>query len=294
MEGNMQFIRGACTNLLFPDSRNSLAAFREMAAFLKSEGVGQIECYHDGEGAPDQIGEILQLNGLDGVFIAVIPSKEQKLHACALGDENRKEAVSLFQDCMDRAADGGMRAMMINSGAIQPHRQEAMARLADSIERLFQYRDQKRYDIALTLEPCDTGIYACQQIGTIRDSLELMEICSERGLPMRLTMDSAHTAECGEDFVEALEKTRRFCNHIHFANCFVKDPASKWYGDMHLDFDHEDSEWDYAKIESAWPRIQTLYSGEERLMASIEVLCRDADPFEHFRQIKRNMGFFFP
>ena len=35
-------------------------------------------------------------------------------------------------------------------------------------------------------------------------------------------MDTAHTVEEGEDFLEALTAVKPYCNHIHFANCFIK------------------------------------------------------------------------
>ena len=60
-------------------------------------------------------------------MIGVIPSKEQRLHACSREKENRRKAVALFQACMDEAAANGISVLMINSGAAGPGVSEGLA-----------------------------------------------------------------------------------------------------------------------------------------------------------------------
>ncbi|MCD8139377.1 MAG: hypothetical protein LUE17_06310 [Planctomycetaceae bacterium] len=61
----MRLVKSICTNLVFPASRKDIAAFRDMAAFLKEKGIGCIEFYHDGDGRA-HTGKALADLGLDG------------------------------------------------------------------------------------------------------------------------------------------------------------------------------------------------------------------------------------
>lgn len=285
----MNIKKSICTNLVFPRSRKESAEFRRAAAFLKEHGVDSLEFYHDGPGKK-QIGRILEENKLEGIYIGVIPSKEQKLHACSVDEENRRRAVELFESCMDEAAADGISILMINSGAIGPSVQGGLEALKESIRELYNYIEKKRYSMRLTLEPCDSWMFAKQLLGPAARTAAFVKSCRKEGLPLKLTMDSAHTLEEGEDFLEALEQTREWCSHIHFANCCIRDSASSMYGDQHVGFECPQSEWGYEEIFKAWPRIAKLYENRE-LRVAIEVLCRSEDPYSYFESMWQRMPY---
>ena len=285
----MNIKKSVCTNLVFPASRRELGEFRRMAAFLKEQGADSLEFYHDGQGRSG-IGKILEEDQLEGILIGVIPSKEQRLHACSREKENRRKAVALFQACMDEAAANGISVLMINSGAAGPGVSEGLAALKESIWELYDYMEKKRYSMRLTLEPCDSGRFAKQLLGPTERTAAFVRTCREEGMPLELTMDSAHTLEEGEDFLEALKRTKDWCRHIHFANCCIRDSASPFYGDQHVGFEYPESEWGYEEITRAWPQIEGLY-GNGELRIAVEVLCRSEDPYSYFESMWRRMPY---
>lgn len=286
----MKLIKSVCTSLFFPKSRKSIDEFEKMAHFLAEKGVKCIEFYHDGDGRA-KLGKILSDTGLAGVYIAVIPSKEQKLYLCDEDDGRRKEAVNLFKHCIDEAQANGITDLMINSGRIGSSVEKGLEALAKSVEELFNYIDQKNYKLCLLMEPCDSKIDAFHLIGSYKRTLHFVERMHSEGLPLALTMDSAHTVEEGEDFLEALTAVKPYCNHVHFANCYLKDNLSPLYGDKHLGYEYEDTEWTIPALAALFEGLKALYKGDDPLRIGLEVLCRVDDPYKYFNEVWNSLEF---
>ena len=280
----MRLTKSTCTNLVFPASRKSIDEFRRMAGFLKEKGVGCVEFYHDG---PDRgkIGGVLSDVGLDAVYIAVIPSKEQKLWLCDLDPRARKAAVAMMKNCIDEAAGNGMEQVMINSGRLTADVEAGLEALGDSVEQLYEHAAGKNYPFRLFLEPCDSIIDAFHLVGPYRRAVDFAAMMRGRGFPLELTMDSAHTAEENEDFAEALVQAKPYCNHVHFANCRIADPADALYGDKHLGFEYSGSVWTPETLAALFPKLEALYPGGEPLRIALEVLCREDDPYAYFEKM---------
>lgn len=287
----MKIINSVCTSLVFPESRKKIDAFRRMAEYLSAKGMDSIEFYHDGDGR-DKIGPILADTGLDPIYIAVIPSKEQKLHLCDCDEAGRQAAVQLLKDCIDEAQFNGIGRVMVNSGAIQPDVERGLDALGRSIEELFDYAARKNYtSFALTMEPCDTWMHAYQLIGPYARTAAFAKAMREKGLPLELTMDAAHTAEEGEDFFAAMQATRPWCSHIHFANCNITEKDSPLYGDQHLGFEYPNTVWTPDTLGTLVAQLQDLYPGDEPLRIGLEVLCREADPYAYFEKMWASLPF---
>ncbi len=286
----MRLIKSVCTNLVFPASRKSLDEFRRMAEFLKGKSVGSIEFYHDGP-EREKIGTILSDVGIEGVYIAVIPSKENTLWLCDTDPAARKNAVAMLKRCIDEAAANGVQHVMINSGKLTEDVDAGLDALADSIEQLFGYASAKQYPFQLSMEPCDSGMDARHLVGPYRRAVDFAARMRKQGLPLSLTMDSAHTVEEGEDFLEAITAAKPYCSHIHFANCRIADPADPLYGDKHIGFEYSGSVWTAKAILEAFPKIQALYPGDDPLRVAIEVLCREEDPYAYFETMWASLPF---
>lgn len=280
----MRLINSVCSTLMFPDTRRDIDAFRRAAEFLKGRGAECMEFYYDGPAA-DDFGAVLDENGLDGVYIAVLPSKEQKQWLCDLDEVARRKAVALFKDCIDRALDNGVNQVMINSGALDPDPERQLDALADSVADLFDHAAKKGQAVRLLMEPCDDNMQAYHLLGDFRRTREFTRRVNDAGHPMELTMDCAHSAEVGEDFAEAVRATKPWCRHVHFANCNIRDRDSEFYGDKHVGFDYPDTEWTPAALEKLFRQLQEIYSGDEELRIGIEILCREDDPCAYYDKV---------
>lgn len=276
--------------MFFPESRKSLEYFRQMAQFLAGKGMDCIEFYHDGEGR-GKIGNVLRDTGLKGVYIGVIPSKEGRLHLCDEDEHGRAAAVELFKRCIDEAQSNGMIEVMMNSGRIGSNVKKGLDALAASVEELYDYAGRKGYKLRLLMEPCDSKMDARQLIGPYRRTQAFVQRMHGAGLPLELTLDSAHTVEEGEDFWEALTVLKPYCSQIHFANCNIKDPNSPLYGDKHLGYEYPDTEWTVPALANLFEGLKTLYTDEEYLRIGLEVLCRKDDAYSYFDDVWNNLKF---
>lgn len=286
----MKLVKSVCTTVFFPDSRKNADAFQNMARYLSEKGMDCIEFYYD-DGNRDRIGAILQETGLDGVYIAVIPSKEKKLYLCDEDEAGRLQAVELFQGCIDEAAAGGVSNVMINSGRIGNNIENGLESLAKSVEALYDYSARKNYHLNLLMEPCDSHMEAFHLIGPWQRTLAFVKRMHQAGLPLQLTMDSAHTSEEGENFLEAVTGVKQYCNRIHFANCFIQDPNNPFYGDKHLGYEYPDTEWTVPALSALFDGLEKLYPGNEPLQIGLEVLCRAQDPFAYFEKTWNRLKF---
>lgn len=285
----MRLNKSACTNLLFPESRASISAFRAAAEAVRAAGFQTMEFYHDGEGR-GRTGEALRDAGLQGVYIAVIPHKERKLHLCDVEPEGRKRALELAKACLWEAAGQGVRDVLFNSGAI---REDNISGGLDALYASFceLYNDimKKNLDLRLLMEPCDSRMDARQLIGPRSRTLDFMRRMDEAGVPLRLTLDSAHTVEEGEDFFETVRALKPWCNQIHYANCVTGDEADPLYGDKHVAFDHPGGVFAVSALRKLTGRFDALYAGEEPLRIGLEVLCREGEPGPVFAAMAKSV-----
>lgn len=284
----MKILRSVCTNMAFPDTRKSLDAFRKTAEFLAERGVRSLEFYHDGPETA-KIGQILSGLAMTGVFIGVIPSKEQKLDLCS--PDRWQEAARYYADLLDTAQSAGIETLMLNSGRIGADPEKQLDALAEAVTFLHNHADRKGYSASFVLEPGDSHMTSFQLLGPYPRVLAFCERMEKNGTPLGLTMDSAHSAEEGENFSEAVRAVKKYCRHIHFANCFIRDETSPLYGDQHVGFDYPDTEWDYASLETLQRELDRIYPGEETVKVALEYLCREEDPYACFEKYRKAMPF---
>lgn len=281
----MKIVNSVCSSLVFPKSRNSLDEFRHMAEFLSAMGMDCLEFYFDGYGR-NQIGNVLSDTGLDSVYIAVIPSKESELFLCDTNDSNRQAAIDMFCNCIEEAQANGISRVMINSGKAQSDHRNSFNALENSVEALFNYAASKNYkDFALTLEPCDSNMEAFHLIGGYKLALNFAQRMHTKGLPLEITLDTAHSAEEGEDFATALSALKPYCNHIHFANCNITEQNSPFFGDKHLGFEYPNTVWSAAALRDLTTQISTIYKEDDQLQIGLEFLCREDDPYKYFEKM---------
>ncbi len=287
----MRLMKSVCTTVFFPATRKSVEEFARMAEFVAGLGAQGIEFYYDGP-ATREIGKILERNRLDGIFIAVLPSKEQKLWLCHEDPAAREAAVKMVCGCMDWAQDNGIQALMLNSGRNGKDENKNLDALADSVERLHAHAERSGYkQQRFCLEPSDATCEAMHLIGPYAKAAAFAERMRKARIPFELTMDTAHSSEDGEDFVEALRGVKPYCRHVHFANCFLADKSNQFYGDKHLGFEYPETVWGPEALAKLFAEIEKIYPEGEELRLALEVLCRDEDPYAYFKKTWESLPF---
>lgn len=274
--------------MAFPDTRKNLDAFRRTAEFLAERGIRSMEFYHDGPEA-EKTGAILSGLGMSGVFIGVIPSKEQKLDLCST--DLWQEAARYYCGLMDAAQSAGIETLMFNSGRLSPEADRQLDALSEAVAFIHNHADKKGYSFTLVLEPGDSRMASFQLLGPYPRVLAFCERMAKNQTPVSLTMDSAHSAEEGENFTEAVRAVKKYCRHIHFANCLIRDKTSPLYGDQHVGFDYPDTEWNYEALKHLKNELDLLYPEEETLKIALEYLCREEDPYACFDKYWKAMPF---
>ncbi|MDO4548976.1 MAG: TIM barrel protein [Clostridia bacterium] len=281
----MKIIKSACTNVLFPESRKSLDGFRRTVETIAEAGFGWMEFYYDGPGR-DKIGNIIRDNGLNALYVGVVPHKEKLLHLCNTDEDGRKLAMKQAYECIDEADGLGFKHVMYNSGRTQPDAEAGLKALERSFIEMHEYMSRKNIDIKLMLEPCDSAMDARQHLGPYALSREFAIRMEKHGAPVYLTMDAAHTAEEGEDFVEAVKATKPWIDRIHYANCVVDDSSDPLYGDKHISLNHPRGFFDYA----AYRNLNDVFSGMfDTLIVALEGYDPNRDPCEHFLEMDREI-----
>ena len=137
---------------------------------------------------------------------------------------------------------------------------------------------KKGYAVSYEMEPCDSRMDARQLIGPYRRT-KALKAAQQRAAP-ELTLDSAHTVE-GESFPGA-EGPETILQPHPFRQLPHRRSEDPLYGDKHLGYEYAGSVWTFEAIRGFFPALERLYPGDEEVMAGLEVLCREEDPFNYF------------
>ena len=280
--------------ILFPDSRHSLKSMEDTTGYLNGK-VNMLEFYYEGEN-DSAVGRLLEKNDLEGIFIGVIPLKERGLNLCSLDEENRTAAVQLMFKCIERTRLTGCHSLMLCSGK-RPMSDSDIPACADafvrSVQQIMEYEAAgSGSPVKLLLEPCDSSMDVKHLLGPTHRVIDTAKRISNLPGSFGLTMDTAHVAEEHEDFMEAMSAARPYCNHVHFANCAVQDPADPFYGDKHVGFDYPGGSFPYSALEKIFRSLEHMYK-DDSLSIALEILCRADNPYKNFDAIMANMPWFF-
>lgn len=286
--------RSLAITSLFPETVASFEALRDTITFLGGRGFGMLEFYtapgHDAE-----IAALMDEAGFERILIGVLPLKAAGDSLCATDEAERRRAVTVLRQCLDRAAVLGCRAVMVNSGFTpDDHGQTAAACAAyvRSIGEGFAHIAESGYGMTITLEPGDSCVQSFQLLGPTERVLETTKTIVAQHPRYTLTMDVAHIREEGENVMESLRACLPYCNHIHLCNCLMDDANDAMYGDKHVDFDWPGACYGYEDFERMYGEIKQMYQGRD-LIVTLEITYRAADNNAWFEQTARRCSWLF-
>jgi len=265
---------------------------------LKKYDICFIEFYYKGNDKKT-IKEYLTDHDIKSIYLGAMAAKQKNLNLSSPNKELRKESVQEMKKCIDDAYFYGAYSILINSGRRPDNEEDQIAYeyLKKSLEELLKYIDvsTKDYKLNLTLEPGDTGIDSFSLVGNTDLAIKLVREMREKYQNFSLTMDTSHLRQLDEKPLDSIKKAFPYCNHIHLANCIIKDKTSNLYGDKHPEFGIEGGEISIKEFKNILETIKEMYI-ESELMVGLEIICRKEDheeEIEYFKNIMKNLSGFY-
>jgi len=279
----------------FPSSMENTQHFLNAIKTLKNYDIYSIEFYYKGNDKKI-IKEYLNSHEINSIYLGAMAAKQKNLNLSSPNKELREESVQEMKKCIDDAYFYRSYSILINSGRSPDNEEDEIAYeyLKKSLEELLKYIDvpAKDYKLNLTLEPGDTKVDSFSLIGNTDLAIKLVREIREEYKNFGLTMDTSHLRQLDEEPLDSIKKTFPYCNHIHLANCILKDKGSALYGDKHPEFGISKGEFSNNDIKRIYEEIVKLYK-DIKIILGLEIICRGDNEIYFFKKIVKNFSWFF-
>ena len=282
----------------FPSSMENTQHFLNVIKTLKNYDICSIEFYYKGNDKKI-IKEYLNSHDINNIYLGAMAAKQKNLNLSSPNKELREESVQEMKKCIDDAYFYGANSLLLNSGRCPDNGEDEIAYeyLKKSLEGLLKYIDvsAKDYKLNLTLEPGDTRVDSFSLIGNTDLAIKLVQEIREKYKNFGLTMDTSHLRQLDEEPLDSIKKGFPYCNHIHLANCIVKDKTSNLYGDKHPEFGIEGGEISVEELKNILEAIKEIYEGSE-LIVGLEIICRkenNKEEIDYFENMMKNLSWFY-
>jgi len=268
----------------FPSSMDNEKSFLESIKLLNEYGIDVVEFYYKGDDKV-RIKKYLNKYGFRSIFLAAMKAKQENLNLSSLNREIRKKSVEKIKKCIDDAYFYNSEIILVNSGKRpmpssitekENNIDDAYKFLKESLILLLEYINKKSKDnkLNLTLEPGDTEIDSFSLIGHTDVAIKLIQELREEHENISLTMDTSHLIQLGENPIISIKKASPYCNHIHLANCIIKDKKHALYGDKHPEFGVENSELSLKDAKLIFNHIKIIYKNSIPIIG-LEIIFRN-------------------
>lgn len=260
------------------------ALLRALDMVEREQFYDTVEFYY--EGAESRIGGIR--SALDrfpqrSVFLGGTYLKRNRVNLGSLDAEHRRRAQAAARALVDRAYKFGSGKLLVTSGENYASRAERSASfdcLAQSLIDLCAYAGQtaERHVLTVTLEHFNDRGEPFYLIGPSPLAKRLADIVTAECANFEITFDLSHAIQLGEPPADSLAGMAQHVNHIHLANCYLKNPSHPMFGDKHPPFDYPDGEVrgeDLARFLGDIDRLGLLRKGSD-LTVGVEVIAGEA------------------
>ncbi len=282
----------------FPSSMENAQHFLNAIRALKNYDICSIEFYYKGNDRKT-IQEYLVSHDIKSIYLGAMAAKQKNLNLSSQNKELKEESVQEMKKCIDDAYFYGTSSLLLNSGRRPENEKDEIAYeyLKKSLEELLKYMDEKakNYRLNLTLEPGDTSVDSFSLIGNTDLAIKLVREIREQYKNFGLTMDTSHLRQLDEEPLDSIKKVFPYCNHIHLANCIIKDRTSNLYGDKHPEFGIEGGEISIEELRTILASLKEIYE-ESELIVGLEIICRKEDhkeEIDYFKNIMKSLSRFY-
>ena len=268
----------------FPSSMENEKDFLESIKLLKENYIDIVEFYYKGNNK-ENIKKYLNKYGFKSIYLAAMKAKQENLNLSSLSQEIREKSIEEIKKCIDDAyfynsesllVNSGKRPMIVSIDDKEKNIEAAYEYFKQSLLIILEYieKKSKNYKLKLTLEPGDTDVDSFSLIGPTDLSIGLIKELREKYENVSLTIDTSHLLQLGEDPITSIKKTFPYCNHIHLANCIIKDKSHELYGDKHPEFGVEGGEINLNELNDMIEEIKKLYKKTD-LILGLEIIYRN-------------------
>jgi len=275
----------------FPESMEDAKHFLNAIKTLKDYDIYSVEFYYKGNDKK-AIREYLVNYNINSFYLGAMATKQRNLNLSSLNKELREKSIQEMKKCIEDAYFYGSTAILVNSGRRTDNEEDEIAYeyFKKSLEELLEYIDGKAkdYKLYLTLEPGDTGVDSFSLVGNTDLAIKLVQEIREKYRNFGLTMDTSHLRQLDENPLDSIKKAFPYCNHIHLANCIIKDKTSNLYGDKHPEFGIEGGEISIEEFGNILDNIKEIYE-VSNLWVGLEIICRKIDHKEKIEYFKNTM-----
>ncbi len=282
----------------FPSSMENAQHFLNAIRTLREYDIYSIEFYYKGNDKKT-IKEYLIGHNTKSIYLGAMAAKQKNLNLSSQNKKLRKESVQEMKKCINDAYFYSANSLLLNSGRRPDNGEDEIAYeyLKKSLEELLKYIDgeAKDYKLYLTIEPGDTKVDSFSVIGNTGLAIKLVREIREKYKNFGLTMDTSHLRQLNEKPLGSIKKAFPYCNHIHLANCIIKDKTSNLYGDKHPEFGIEGGEISVEELKNILEAIKEIYEGSE-LMVGLEIICRkknNIEEIDYFENIMKELSWFY-
>ncbi|TVR29520.1 MAG: hypothetical protein EA404_14660 [Spirochaetaceae bacterium] len=162
---------------------------------------------------------------------------ENEFNLSSLDRALRVRSSEVVVKSLDQAREAGADSVSVISGP-RPHgeteRKQALEALTESMRAVIRAALEPPV-ITVLLEPLDVAAHKKMTLGYTAEAVAICDRLAREGLPLRLSLDSAHIILNQELPVDALRCGLSYTADFHYCNC-VTDPSDPLFGDRHLPF----------------------------------------------------------
>lgn len=281
----MPISKSIVLSAVFPSSKTGIYELEAALEHIEPYDLSTVEYYCESCNA-DRVG--LLLGERKSVFLAAALQKERGLNPSSMEAGDRKKAVEALAECFRFGVQAGAEAVLINSGA-RPESDKrdpaCLKCLKDSICELHH----RVKDIEILLEPGDRDVEYRHLIGHTDTAVSFIGDVRQEVPCVGLVFDMSHIAQLNENIFSSWAVAKKYCRHVHLANCVLKK-GSPLYGDKHPLFSVRDGVFSHEAASAFYRFI----GGEKRpLTVGIEMHCPENSEQDFFKRLASETGWFF-
>lgn len=269
----------------FPSSRSSVAELQKAIDFIKPFDFTMIEYYCENCDADSVRG---LMGNYRSVFLGAALQKSQSFNLCSKNAADRKKAVNALAESFKFARQAGSEYVLINSGA-RPEQEKDDAICLSYLKESISELHHRAAEIKILLEPGDRDVEYRHLIGHTDMAVSFVDDIRSEVPCLGLVFDISHIAQLNEELYSSWSMAKKYCSHIHLANC-VLNRLSPVYGDKHPLFSVEDGVYSH---ESAAAFFNSMQKDALPLTVGIEMICSDASEQSFFERFVSETDWFF-